>query len=122
MATIIKNPKILKKQGAVSFYDYINKIPTYIHSTKSNFSLTSIEIKDNIPSKFDIKSIDYMNKIINIQRAREDDILIQLFGNKNCNIMEEFEKAGFILSDDKTQQILREIDKLKNYDRYKKFI
>lgn len=119
-----KTKEILKPKGAVSFYNYINDIPTYIHNTERNFLLTSIEIYEHLPklTSDEVKSIDYIQKIINLQKAREDDILIQLFGNKNCNIMEEFEKAGFILSKEKTQELISKINELKYYDRYKNWV
>lgn len=94
-----------------SFYKYIDKVPTYIHNSKEKFKTTTEELYKNIPQF--IESVDYIDKIIKLQREREDDILIQLFGNKNCNIMEEFIKIGFVLSDEKTQKIIEKINELK---------
>ena len=98
-----------------SFYNYIDKIPTYIHNSDENFTATARELYNNIPKT--IEGADYIDKIINLQRVREDDILIQLFGNKDCDIMEEFVKAGFLLSNEKTQEIIKKIDELKYKDR-----
>ena len=111
-----KNPLILNNKER-SFYNYIDKIPTYIHNSEEKFKITTEELYNNIPKT--IESADYIDKIIELQRIREDDILIQLFGNKDCDIMEEFVKAGFVLSDEKTQKILKKINELKYNDRKK---
>lgn len=101
----------LKIKGE-SFYNYIDEIPTYIHNTEKNFLITAQDLYRELNPK-SIEATDYMFKIINLQRAREDDILEQLFGTKDCDIMEKFVEVGFILSDEKTQKIISKIDELK---------
>ena len=104
------NPLILTNKEK-SFYKYIDDIPTYIHNSKEKFKTTTEELYKNIPHS--IEGANYIDKIIKLQQKREDDILIQLFGDAKCDIMEEFVKKGFVLSDEKTQKIIEKINELK---------
>lgn len=104
----------------MSFYNYIDEIPFYIHNTGNNFLETGKDIYKTVKDVSYLED-EYIKKILQIQQKREDDILIQLFGSKDVDITKEFENYGFILTSELTAKVIKEVDSLKNdVDKIKK--
>lgn len=110
-----KNPLILNlSEREKNYYTQIDDFPYYIHNNKDKFNSTVKDIKEKDIDMEKFKQSEFIKKFLEVQKLREDKLLISLFKDKDADITEKFEELGFILPKNTITKIIEKLDELKN--------